>query len=53
MRTQMNLKKIACGALGAALLLSATACSGAPVKDAGDANISELAAQAEKSPKYV
>ena len=49
----MNIKKIACGALGAALLLSATACSGAPVKDAGDANVSELATQAEKSPKYV
>lgn len=49
----MNLKKIACGALGAALLLSATACSGAPVKDAGDASTSQLAAQAEKSPKYV
>ncbi len=46
-------EKIACAALGAALLLSATACSGAPVKDAGDANVSELAAQAEKSPKYV
>ena len=53
MRTQMNLKKIACAALGAALLLSATACSGAPVKDAGAANVSELAAQAENSPKYV
>ena len=40
----MNIKKIACGALGAALLLSATACSGAPVKDAGDASTSQLAA---------
>ena len=49
----MNIKKIACGALGAALLLSATACSGAPAKDAGDASASQLAAQAEKSPKYV
>ena len=49
----MNIKKIACGALGAALLLSATACSAVPVKNAGDANASQLAAQAEKSPKYV
>ena len=49
----MNLKKIACGALGAALLLSATACSAVPAKDAGDASTSQLAAQAEKSPKYV
>lgn len=49
----MNIKKIACGALGAALLLSATACSAVPVKNAGDANASQLAAQAEKFPKYV
>ena len=49
----MNIKRIACGALGAALLLSATACSAVPVKNAGDANASQLAAQAEKFPKYV
>lgn len=60
----MNLKKILCGALGASLLLSSTACSAAPAQQAAPAasavsqtqGQSENAAQtkqAAKAPKYV
>ena len=52
----MNIKKIVCGTLGAALLLSATACSGTPAKnDTPDVSQtgSQIETQAAKSPKYV
>ena len=50
----MKVKRMICGLLGAALLLSAAVCSNTPAKGTGnDVAASQTEVQASKSPKYV